>query len=132
MKTKRFSREQIAYAAAKALHTIEYQKARDYDKVCDQEGERLGLETPYAILPEGHPMAMEAQLLLDRENAAKDLLYKAAHNLFDWATETTLTKIGTESQKADIRSMVATVKKQAYCETNFEELVDLSMRLKAA
>ncbi|HWF62920.1 MAG TPA: hypothetical protein VN666_21790 [Nitrospira sp.] len=30
--------------------------------------------------------------------------------LFDWATETTLAKMGTEEQKASIRSLVVSVK----------------------
>jgi hypothetical protein len=56
-------------------------------------------------------------------------MYEAAHNLFDWATESALAKHGTAKQKADIRAMVATVKNQAHVERFFKELVDASMKL---
>lgn len=122
----------MAYAQAKALHTVCYQRCRAHDEVMDKEGDRLGLPTPYAILPEDHPLMAEAQRLLNAEMAANKILYQAAHNLFDWATETTLARCGTPAQAADVRKMVATVKEMAYVEQPFEELVDISMRLKAA
>jgi hypothetical protein len=56
---------------------------------------------------------------------------EAAHNLFDWATESTLSKMGTPQQKEQIRAMVESVKKMAHVEKFFIELVDSSMRLAA-
>jgi hypothetical protein len=123
---------QNAYAMAKACHTVCKNRHDAYNLLIDAEAERLGIPGPYAILPEGHPMWVEAQRLLDLETAANKLLYAAAHNLFDWATEATLAKCGTPGQHAGIRRMVATVKEMAYVEQPFEELVDMSMRLRAA
>ena len=126
-----FSPAQNAYMLARAAFDVAYKACRDHDKLMDAECEKLGIETPYGILPEGHPLMVEAQRLLDRENEFRKLMYDAAHNLFDWATETTLTKMGTETQKTAIRQMVATVKKCAWVERFFIELVDTSMRLAA-
>jgi hypothetical protein len=77
-------------------------------------------------------MWAEAQRLLDEDNAAKKLMMDSAHNLFNWATEATLAKMGTETQKTQIRAMVASVKKCAFVEKHFIDLVDMSMRLTVA
>ena len=116
---------------ARAAFDVAYKACREHDKIMDRECKRLGIPTPYGILPEGHPLMIEAQRLLDRENEFRKLMYDAAHNLFDWAAETALAKIGTEKQKKDVRAMVATVKKCAWVEQWFIELVGTSMRLAA-
>ena len=128
---RKLSPAQNTYAIARAAFDVAYKACREHDKAIDAECDRLGIATPYGILPEGHPMMIEAQKLLDRENEFRKLMYEAAHNLFDWATETTLEKMGTTKQKSDIRQMVATVKKCAWVERFFIELVDTSMRLAA-
>ena len=128
-KTRSFSDAQLAYMEARAFFDASYQAGRDYDKLMDLECDKLGIETPYGILPDGHPMRDHAQLLLDRENVARKLMYSAAHNLFDWAIESTLAKKGTSAQKVAIRAMVAKVKKMAHVERFFIELVDTSMKL---
>lgn len=122
---------QNTYAVARAAFDVAYTACREHDKIMDLECERLGLATPYGILPEGHPLMIKAQRLLDQENEFRKLMYAAAHNLFDWATETTLAKMGTPKQKTDVRRMVATVKKCAWVEQWFIELIDTSMRLAA-
>ena|SRR5665213_833569 len=129
MKNRKFSPAQTAYMMARAAFDVAYKACRDYDKLMDAECQRMAIPTPYGILPEGHPMRAEAQRLLDRENVWRKLMYDAAHNLFDWATETTLARMGTAAQKTAIRQMVATVKKCAWVERFFIELVDSSMRL---
>ncbi len=126
---RHFSQEQKAYMAAKAFYEMQYKAARDYDLVMDAECERLGIETPFGILPEGHPLLPQAQVNLNNESAAREILYRAGHNLFDWATETTLTKMGTPSQKQSFRNMVARVKEMAHVETHYEEMVKLCMSL---
>jgi len=126
-----FSPAQNAYMLARAAFDVAYKTCREHDRLMDTECEKLGLKTPYGILPEDHPLMIEAQRLLDRENEFRKLMYEAAHNLFDWATETALAKLGTPKQKTDIRQMVATVKKCAWVERFFIELVDTSMRLTA-
>lgn len=131
MKSKNFSSPQIAYLKARALYEVAYQAHRDHDKLMDAECDKLGIRTPYGILPDGHPMWVEGQRLLDLENAARTLMREAAHNLFDWATETTLAKMGTAQQKEQIRNMVASVKKMSHVEKFFIDLVDSSMRLAA-
>jgi hypothetical protein len=128
---RNFSPAQKAYMLARAAFDVAYKACRKHDRIMDAECEKLGLETPYGILPEDHPLMIEAQRLLDRENEFRKLMYDAAHNLFDWATETALAKMGTPKQKTDIRQMVATVKKCAWVERFFIELVDTSMRLAA-
>ena len=135
----RFSREQTAYMMARAAYDVDYQRSRDYDKQMDAECQRLGIpnsidrpDVYVGMLPEGHPMWAEGQRLLDREEASRKLMYAAAHNLFDWATEITLAKCGTPAQKASIRQMVATVKPMAWVESPWQKLVDLSMHLDAA
>ena len=129
--TRKFSPAQNAYMLARAAFDVAYKACREHDKIMDLECDRLGIATPYGILPEGHPLMIEAQRLLDRENEFRKLMYDAAHNLFDWTTETTLAKMGTAKQKTDIRQMVATVKKCAWVERFFIELVDTSMKLAA-
>ena len=129
MKKQRFSREQTAYMMARAAFDVDYKRARDYDKLTDAECDKLGIPTPYGILPEGHPMMVEAQRLLDRETASKDLMHAAARNLFEWATETTLAQHGTEAQKASIRQIVKTVAPMCWVESLWQKLVDLSMHL---
>jgi hypothetical protein len=129
--TIRFSEAQTNYMIARAAFDVAYKAHRDHDKLMDAECEKLGIETPYGILPDGHPMWEEGQRLLDEENAASTLMYKASHELFDWATETTLAKMGTPEQKAQIRDMVAKVKKMAFVEKYFIELVESSMKLAA-
>jgi N-formylglutamate amidohydrolase len=131
MKNRQFSIEQMTYIQARALFEVTRSACRKYDAIMDAECEKLGLATPYGILPDGHAMRAEAQRLLDEDNAAKKIMVDAAHNLFDWATETTMAKMGTETQKVQIRAMVATVKKCAFVEKPFEQLVDMSMRLAA-
>jgi hypothetical protein len=128
---RKFSKPQIAYMVARAAFDVVYNACRANDLLMDAECEKLGIPTPYGILPEGHPMWKEAQRLLDNETAARKLMYEAAHNLFDWATETTLANVAraTLQQKASIRSMVAEVKKKAHVEQLFIDLVDSSMRL---
>ena len=128
---RNFSKQQNEYMAARAYFDVAYKAYLDYEKLMDAECDKLGIATPYGILPEGHPMRIESQRLLDIENAARTKMYAAAHNLFDWATETALARHGTEKQKADIRKMVSTVKKQAFVERFWIELVDTSMRLAA-
>jgi hypothetical protein len=125
------SKPQYAYAQALAAFDAAHKSHLEYGKLMDAECERLGIATPFGVLPEGHPMWAQAQALLDAENALSTLMYEAAHNLFEWATEITLAKMGTEKQKADIRAMVAAVKKKSWVERPFQELVDLSMRLTA-
>jgi|SRR5579859_6241991 len=120
---------QKQYAIAKAAFDQARAASNDYDKVMDAECERLGIETPYGILPEGHPMWQEGQRLLDAENVAKKAMYQAAYNLFDWATEETFKRCGTKKQHAEIRAAVEKVKKMAFVEQFFIDLVDMSMKL---
>jgi hypothetical protein len=127
----KLSTQQIAYLAAKVVFDAAHSACRKYDKLMDSECEKLGIETPYGILPEGHPMWPESQRLLDEENAAKELMYKAAHDLFDWATSETFKRCGTPQQHADILSAVEKVKKMAFVEKHFEDLVSMSLRLAA-
>lgn len=132
MKNSRsFSKQQMAYMAARAAFDVAYRASREYDKVMDAECEKLGIETPYGILPEGHPMWEKAQQLLDAENAAKELMYKAAHSLFDWATSETFKRCGTPAQHKAISEAVSKVKQMAFVEKHFEDLVDMSLRLAA-
>jgi len=106
----RLSKPQQAYILARAYYDAAYKEHVDYGRLMDMECEKLGIATPYGILPPEHPMWPKAQKLLDRENAAKKLMYEAANNLFDWAVETTLARCGTVDQKAEIRAMVEKVK----------------------
>jgi len=131
MKARKFSVAQMCYVAARAAFEVARKDSRDYDVQIDAECEKLGIKTPYGILPDSHPMLPEAQRLLDVENAATKDLYAAAHALFDWATESTLARIGTPTQKAAIRAMVTAVKKKAFVEQPFIVLVDMSMQLAA-
>ncbi|HET7215816.1 MAG TPA: hypothetical protein VFL79_19660, partial [Terriglobia bacterium] len=117
----RFSKQQMNYAAAKAIFDVAYEESRKYDRLMDAECEKLGIPTPYGILPEGHPMRQHAQELLDKENAAKELMYTAARDLFDWATSETFKHCGTPAQQAEINSAVAKVKKMAWVEQPFEQ-----------
>jgi hypothetical protein len=126
-----FSKAQLNYATARAAFDVAYSAARKYDLAMDAECEKLGIETPYGILPDGHPMWDRAQQLLNAENEAKELMYKAAHQLFDWATSETFKRCGTPAQHEQIMEMVAKVKKMAFVEKPFEELVSMSMRLHA-
>ncbi len=133
----RFSREQLAYAAAKAAHEVARKRCKENQERLNAEAARLGPDClypgtgyPYCSLKDRtHPLSIEAQAFLDVEAAATAVMYAAAHALFDWATETALAKYGTAAQKESIRAMVATVKEQAFVESEFEELVALSMRL---
>lgn len=129
MANRNFSTAQTTYMLAMANYQVAHDRDLAYDNLMDAECEKLGIETPYGILPEGHPMWVEGQRLLDAENAAKDLMRQAACLLFDWATETTLAKHGTAKQKQDVRDMVAKVKKMAHVEKFWIDLVDLSMKL---
>lgn len=129
--SRTFSPAQMAYMQARALFEVCQKAYREYELRIDQECNELGIPTPYGILPEDHPMMAEAQRLLDRENEARTLMYDAARNLFDWASETTFLHRGTAKQKAEIREMIAKVKKMAHVEKFFIELVDLSMKLDA-
>ena len=131
MKSSKFSAQQLAYAAARARFDAAYQASQDYDKLMDAECEKLGIETPYGILPEGHAMWTEAQRLLDAQNAASKAMYAAAHQLFDWATSETFKHCGTTQQHTDIRAAVAKVKEMAWVEKHFIELLDMSLRLAA-
>ncbi len=128
-KNREFSAEQLRYMAARVAFDAAFEASRAYDKEMDAEGERLGLSVPYAILPEGHAMHATAQALLDTENAARAEMYAAANALFDWATETTFKHCGTEKQNQEIRATVAEVKKMAWVQEHWKELVDLSMKL---
>jgi hypothetical protein len=120
---------------AKAYYETRSSLSEKYRIEMDAEGVRLGLGTPedaFLILPDGHPMWAKAQQLLDAENEAKALMYQAAFNLFDWATESTLARLGTSEQKTAIRDMVVKVKAMAFVEKPFEDLVSASMGLVAA
>lgn len=77
-------------------------------------------------------MMDKAQKLLDRENEARKLMYAAAHNLFDWASESALAKRGTPAQKDSIRKAITEVKQMAHVEKFFVNLVDISMKLDIA
>lgn len=125
----RFSKPQQAYMLARAYYDVVYNAHLAYGRKMDVECDKLGIPTPYGILPEGHPMWAEAQKLLDRENAAKKLMYDAAHNLIDWAIDSTLARCGTAKQKSDIRAMAAKVKTMCHVEQLWIDLVDCSMRL---
>lgn len=128
---KTFSQQQLNYATARAAFDVAYAESRKYDLAMDAECEKLGIPTPYGILPEGHQMWGRAQHLLDIENATKELMYKAAHDLFDWATSETFKRCGTPQQQTDILEMVAKVKCMAFVQEPFEKLVRLSMQLAA-
>lgn len=125
----RFSEPQLDYARARVIFDMCYKAARDYDRLMDAEATKLGLPTPFAILPEGHPMMAEAQRLLDMETAAKKLMYLQANALFDWALVETFAHTGTPKQHAAIREAVIKVKEMAWVEAPWIEMVDLSMRL---
>jgi hypothetical protein len=129
--SRNLSKQQITYVAARVVFDAAYSASREYDKVMDTECERLGIETPYGILPEGHAMWAKAQQLLDKENETKTAMYKAAHDLFDWATSETFKRCGTTQQHKEITDAVNQVKKMAFVEKHFEELVDMSLRLAA-
>lgn len=132
MKTNRkLSTQQIKYVAAKVVFDAAYKAARAYDEIMDDECEKLGIATPYGILPEGHPMWIKAQQLLDKENETKAVMYAAAHDLFDWATSETFKRCGTPQQHKDINDAVDKVKNMAFVEQPFEELVSMSLRLAA-
>lgn len=132
MKSRSFSGAQLSYLEAKAMFDVAYHAKRDYDIVTDRECDRLGISTPYGILPEGHPMRVEGQRLLDQENEARTLMYAAAHRLFDWASESALAIRGTKAQKESIRQAIVSIKKMAHVEKFFIELVDISMKLDVA
>lgn len=128
---RHFSTQQTAYMLAKAAYDVRHAQHNAFGEEMDKEGERLGLEVPYAILPDDHPMIPKAQALLDLENVAKAKMYRAAFDLFDWATETSFTHVGTKDQHEAIRTAVAQVKTMAYVETHFQEMIDICMRLAA-
>ena len=89
---RKFSTAQIRYMAAKAAFDVAYEASRKHDELMDIEGEKLGLEVPYCILPDGHPMHDVAQANLDTENAARKAMYAACNDLFDWALTTTFAR----------------------------------------
>lgn len=128
---RKLSTQQMNYIKARALFDVAYKAHLDYDKLMDAECEKLGIETPYGILPDGHPMWIRGQELLDAENAAKKLMYQAASELFDWATSETFKRVGTPQQHKDIMEAVEQVKKMAFVQQPFIDLVDMSMRLAA-
>ena len=127
----KLSAAQISYVAARAAYDVAHREYLTHGEQIDIEGERLGLDTPYCILPPAHPLMIEGQRLLDIENERKRAMYAAAARLFDWASETVLTKMGTPQQKAEIRECVAKVKVMAYVERPFEDLVKISLQLAA-
>jgi hypothetical protein len=129
MSKRNFSPAQLRYIIAKAAFETVRDERRAHDLIVDAECERLGINTPFGILPEGSPLRLKSRALFDAENAARKVMYEAAFELFGWATETALAKIGTEMQKAAIRNAVALVKKMAFVEKPFIELVDISLRL---
>lgn len=127
----KLSGAQLNYVAKRAAYDVAHREYLANSDKIDAEGERLGLETPYCILPEDHPLMIEGQRLLDIENEHKRAMYAAAAALFDWASETVLTKMGTPQQKTEIRDAVAKVKTMAYVERPFEDLVKISLQLAA-
>jgi hypothetical protein len=126
---RKFSQAQEHYLAAKVIYDATHEQFMDQQKAIDVECEKLGIETPYGILPVEHPLMIQGQALLDAENVAKDAMYAAAFILFDWAIETTLSHVGTEAQKATTRAFACTVKKMAFVEQPFIDLVNLSLQL---
>lgn len=132
------SREQLAYAAAKASFLVCRQRCEANQDLVNLEAIRLGAGSLYAgtgprycaLKDETHPLMVRAQALLDAEIAAKDGMYLAAYALFDWASETALLRHASETQKALICDMVVRVKEMAFVEGPFEELVGLCMRVR--
>ena len=130
------SKPQYAYALARAAYDTANKAYTEHEKLYNAEAQRLGIPnaidhpTIYCgILPEDNPVAIEAQRLLDVKNEFNKLMYAAAHNMIDWAIDTTLGKMGTAKQKADIRTMAEAVKKMSYVEQPWIKLVDISMRV---
>lgn len=131
MTLRNFSAAQMDYMKARARFDVAHADYMDYEKLTDAECDKLGISTPYGILPVNHLMLAEAQRLLNCQNEARQQMYEAAHTLFDWATESALAKRGTPQEKKAVREMVATVKQEAYVERFFIELVDMCMHLAA-
>ncbi len=131
-RTRPYSPAQRAYLAAKISFDV---ADRDYlanNELMDAEGARLGLATPFCVLPDGHPMRAEAQRLLDRRCERLDAMRDASNALFDWALETVFVKTAPGSrQKNAISSAVARVKNMAHVEAFHREMVDICMKLEA-
>jgi hypothetical protein len=129
--TRKFSAAQMAYMVARATFEVADSDCRANSREIDAECERLGLEFPYGILPEDHPLMVEGQRLLDIYNAALNLMREAAGAMFDWSLTTTFAKHGTAEQQKTIREGVERVKKMAHVEKFHQQMVDLSLKLVA-
>jgi hypothetical protein len=129
---RKFSPAQLRYMEARAAFDVAYQAHRAHEKLMDEEGERLGIPGPFAILPDGHPMWVDGQRLLDIENAMRREMHAAANAMFDWALDATFLSVGgTPEQTREIRASFEKIKKMAHVEKFWIEAVDLTLKLNA-
>jgi len=131
-RTRKFSPAQSRYLAARATFELAQDRYRANEKIYTAEANRLqGTEDAFPILPEDHPVAIEAQALLDVYNATLREMHAAANAMFDWSLSTVLGRMGTPQQRREIPEAFEKIKRMSHVQKIWIEAVDTALKLAA-